>query len=235
MSEPNSPLNPYAAPVPGYAPHSMEPRAGERPGWYTAYCVIAIVLGGLGLSAGLFGLASLMVNRLLRGGMAVAPAGQGMPEELAGPAAEFQGELHALESHYLYYLLIGQVIAVFVAIGLVVGGVLSLGMKRSGARVLANAFVAASVFDVIRLVFAVFYQMEVAQATRKFMSQLMEEAAKSNGPESPDMAPFMGTVMSVSLGATVCFGVGWVLVKLVLYLSGWVYLNKPETQALLKD
>jgi hypothetical protein len=236
MSQPDASFNPYAAPVPSYMPGKPGVPGSGRSGWYTFYCVIAIVLGGLGLTGALMGGVSLIANQYLKQAAMQQPMGPGVPQEMAKLNQEMQREVYAVESRYFYYLMTAQILLVFVAGLLLTGGIMALSMKRFGARLLANAFLVASVFDVARLVLTVIYQMEVGQVMRKYLGEIFEKAGQQGGKEPPpEFTGMMSTFMGAMLGVGICFTVGWVIIKLVIYLSGWVYLNKPETQALLKD
>lgn len=236
MSQPDASFNPYAAPVQSYAPGKHGPAGSGRSGWYTFYCVIAIVLGGLGLAGALMGGASLVANQYLKRAVMQQPMGPGVPEELAKLNQEMQREVYAVESRYFYYLITSQVLLLFVAGLLLAGGIMALQMKRFGVNLLANAFMVASVFDVGRLVLTVIYQMEMGQVMRKYFGEIFEKAGQQGGKEPPpELSGFMANFMGAMLGVGICFTVGWVIIKLVIYLSGWMYLNKPETQALLKD
>jgi hypothetical protein len=61
MSKDEPYANPYAAPEPGYIPKA--PSGSGRPGWYTFYCVMAIVLGSLGTANAVIGLPGLFVGQ----------------------------------------------------------------------------------------------------------------------------------------------------------------------------
>jgi hypothetical protein len=155
-------------------------------------------------------------------------------QEMQELQQQMNQELFAVQKRYFWFSLIQLMVLLGVGIALVIGGIRALQMQRSGARFLATTFMVGSVFDVAGLILTLFEQMESSQIARKYLGPMLEKAAPPGRPN-----PFSGECFSNSIaaafGGVVCFIVCWTLFKLWLYLSGWIYLNKPQTQALLKD
>lgn len=234
MSKDNPDSNPYAAPAPGYAP-TLKPGSG-RPGWYTFYCVMAIVLGSLGAANAVIGIPGLFLGQFVQQGFKPPQPANAPPnlQEMQDIQQQMNQELFEVQKRYFWFSLAQLVFLLIVGVALLIGGIWAMQMKRAGAQFLRNTFMAASVFDVARLILTLFEQMESGQIARKHLGPMLEKAAPPGAPN-----PFSGECVSNSIaaffGGIVCFIVCWTLFKLWLYLSGWVYLNKPETQALLKD
>jgi len=233
MSNPNS-FNPYAAPAPGYTPDAKSMSRGGRPGWYTFYCVIAIVLGSLGAANAVTGSVGLFFADSFQGGFAGGPQ-QGVSQEFLDKQEEMNNEMQAITHRYFVFLLASQVLLAVVGIGLLVGGILAIQMRKFGARLLGTMFMVTSVFDVARLVMTILYNMEAGQVMQKHFGPLMEMAQPPGAATPPGFADCITNSISAAFGGFICMIVVWTIVKLWIYLSGWFYLNKPEIQALLKD
>lgn len=227
--------NPYAAPAPGYVPEAPAMNPSGRPRWYTLYCVVAIVLGSLGIMNALTGTLGLMFQSQLQSGFR-PPQQPGMSPEFTDRLNAMQSDLQAVNARFFYWFLAAQFLLLVVALLLLLGGIQALQLKRSGAGLLANAFLFASIFDVGRLIVTTFNLMESWQAFDKHFGPLMRESQPSNGPPLPQEAIDMVTTMAnVSFGAGACLLVAWSIAKVAFYLSGWVYLQKPKVRALLQD
>lgn len=235
MSKPEFSPNPYAAPDMGYVPVSADARVAGRPGWYTFFCVIAIILGGLGAGNAVMGTAGLVFASSLQQGFQ-GPPPPGVSPEFTELQEQMNAELLAVTQRYFWFLLPTQILLAAVAIALLIGGIWALGMNRPGARMLSTMFLVTSVFEVGRLVLTIFHQMEAGQVMQKHFGPLMEKATPQGGQGvPPGMSQIMTSAMSIGIGVGICFAVGWVIVKLAIYLSGWFYLNRPQIQAMLKD
>lgn len=229
------PINPYAAPAPGYVPEGKPTKA--RPGWYTFYCVVAMILGSLGIMSGVVSIPGAILGQSMQPNFQPPPGQQqGVPPEFVDKMNEMQADIQAVTDRYFYITLVQQVLLIGVGTLLLVGAIQAMQMKRWGAKLLAIAFLLAAVFDLGRLVVTTLQMMEMWQVMEKSFGPMMEEAAKGgNQPPPPGFTDAMTMGMSVMFGAMVCMTVVWTLIKLVYYLSGWFYLQKPHVQARLQD
>ena len=235
MSQPEYSPNPYAAPDLGYVPVSADAQLAGRPGWYTFFCVIAIILGALGAFNALFGTAGLVFASSLQQSFQ-GPPPPGVSPEFIELQDKMNAEMLAITDRYFWFLLPTQILLAVFAVGLLIGGIRALGMTRSGAGLLSMMFLLTSVFEVARLVLTIFHQMEAGQVMQKHFGPLMEKAGPQGGQGMPPgMSQMMTSAMSIGIGVGICIAVGWVIVKLAIYLSGWFYLNRPQIQAMLKD
>jgi hypothetical protein len=234
MSKDEPEANPYAAPAPSYV--SSVPATSGRPGWYTFYCIMAIVLGSLGAANGVIGLPGLFVGQFMQKSF-TPPQPANAPQnlqEIQEIQQEMNQELFEVQKRYFWFSLVAIVALLIVGVALLLGGIWALQMKRAGAGFLGTTFMAASVFDVLRLILVLLEQMESSQIARKHLGTMLEKAAPPGQPN-----PFSGECVSNSIaaffGGVVCFMVCWTIFKLWLYLSGWIYFKKPDIQAMLKD
>ena len=235
MSKPEYSPNPYAAPDIGYVPVSADPRVAGRPGWYTFFCVIAIILGGLGAGNALMGTVGLVFAGSLQQGFQ-GPAPPGVSPDFIELRDKMNAEMLAVTNRYFWFLLATQILLALIAIGLLLGGIRALGMTRPGVTLLSAMFLVTAVFELGRLVLTIFHQMEAGQVMQKHFGPLMEKASPQGGQGMPPgMSQMMTSAMSIGIGVGICMAVGWVIVKLAIYLSGWFYLNRPQIQAMLKD
>ena len=235
MSKSDYSPNPYAAPDVGYLPASADVRVAGRPGWYTFFCVIAIILGGLGAGNALMGTAGLIFASSLQQGFQ-GPPPPGVSPDFIELQDKMNAEMLAVTNRYFWLLLPTQILLALIAVGLLLGGIWALGMTRPGVKMLITMFLVTSVFEVARLVLTIFHQMEAGQVMQKHFGPLMEKATPQGGQGMPQgVSQIMTSAMSIGIGVGICVAVGWVIVKLAIYLSGWFYLNRPHIQAMLKD
>src|SRR5436190_257919 len=155
MSKPDYSPNPYAAPDTGYVPVSADARVAGRPGWYTFFCVIAIILGALGAANALMGTVGLVFASSLQQGFQ-GPPPPGVSPDFVELQDKMNAEMLAVTQRYFWFLLPTQMLLAVVAVGLLIGGIRALGMSRSGAWLLGTAFLVTSVYEVARLVLTIF-------------------------------------------------------------------------------
>ncbi len=236
MSDFNFTPNPYAAPAPGDMPtvSGTLPRGG-RPGWYTFYSVVAIILGALGVMNAITGAIGLFFTNTFQSAFNPPPDPNVKPE-FSEMLKTMQNEIQGVNDRFFMWFLIAQALLLVVALVLLIGGIQSLQMKRWGVKLLSAGFLLASIFDLGRLILSSFHFMETWQAFEKHFGPLMRESQPQNAPPVPaESLEVLSTIMSASFGVGMCFMVGWSLVKIGFYLSGWFYFQKPQVQALLSD
>jgi hypothetical protein len=230
-------FNPYAAPAPGYAPEPKDVARSGRPGWFSFYCVMAIVLGSLGAANGLLGVAGAVFGQYIQSAVK-APRPANMPanlQEMQDIQDEMNGEVLEMGKRYFWFGIVAMVLLLLVSVGLLIGGIFSMSMQRSGVALLTTLFLIASVNDVARMVLTLLQQIETTQIMRKHFGPMMEKMQPPGAPTPAGFADCMTNSMSAMMGGVVCMIVVWTLFKLWLYLSGWIYFNKPRVQAMLKD
>jgi hypothetical protein len=236
MSDPNREEGleqPYASPfgmTPVYpAGMGTAPVSRRRTGGLTAICVLAIVLGAMGVLTGCFGLVGLLFSSQMQNAIAgIQQANQG--------AAEVQNEMNAkaltISRKYSWATVPLMVAKLFVEIALLAGAIMSLGLKPLGRRMLLAAFGAAIVVESIQLVPALLVQREtqalMAEMMPKMMQEVQQGAKKTPGFDPDQFAS--GLVKAISIMSFV-IGIGWLVCKVVYYAIGIVYLRKPQVAA----
>jgi hypothetical protein len=200
---------------------------------------MAIVLGGLGAAAALTGLPGLFLGQYVqRAQFNPAPppnmpnAQQQAMQEMQELQDEMNRELVGVGQRYFWFGLVAHLGLLAAGIALLVGGLWAMSMKRKGAGFLGTTFMFTSVFDVARLILSTVEGMESAQIAQKHLGPMMEKMPNRPGFLSEDC---ISNSIQAGFGGLVCFSVVWTVFKLWLYLSGWMYFNKPDVQALLKD
>jgi hypothetical protein len=208
----------------------------QRPGGLTAICVIAIVLGSLGLCFVLF----------TAGSMALATTIQRMVEEqqrtaMNNPAhdanLEMQKKMQAIGDRHrgsnLALLLANTVLAG----SLLAGGIAALRMVPKARTFLLAVFVAAILFVILRAVIEAFGQIEMAAVISDSMRNAMATAVP-RGPaagQATAQATHMATMFAkvgVFLGMAVT--VVLALAKVIFYGIGARYLCRPDIRRLFE-
>jgi hypothetical protein len=231
MSKDESSANPYAPPASNYAPSA--PAGAGRPGWYTFYCIMAIVLGSLGTANALMELPGVFFGQYVQAFQ--TPKDPNAPpnmQEMQEIQNEMNRELAEVNKRFFWPSLVQAIVLLGVGLALLIGGLRALSMSKNGAAFLASTFLFTSVFDVARLVLTVFEMMESSQIARKHLGPMMDTI--------PNRPPFLSAdcisnSFAAMFGGFLCMVVVWTVFKLWLYLSGWLYFNKPHIQAMLKD
>lgn len=212
---------------PGDSTTGFEGAPRQRPGGLTAVCVIAIVLGGLGLCTSLFGLASLAFqDKIEKFSMQQQPPA-GMPNGMFKSQMEMQKKMQQkmLEVAHRYRgVNLGiTLLNLLFASSLLVGGIMTMKLNPTGRTFLAAVFLAVIVFEIVRLVITVFMQLDMAAAM---------SAAFQGGPGTDQATALLATSMKV--GTFVGMGIGFVLAlgKIIFYGIGASYLGRSKVRQL---
>jgi hypothetical protein len=198
--------------------------AGQRPQNLTFICILSIILGGLGLLTGCFGLVSQafasQVQKL-----------SAMPPGANNPAAEAQAKMNekmlAIGARYKWVTLPLMVLKLFVEGALLIGALLAMGLKAHGRTWLLGGLIAALVLESIHIVPTLMVQSETFAVMRDLMP--LQQGANQ---APPGAAQFLNALFSaVGIGSMV-IAVGWLAAKAVFYVIGIRYLRKPAVVAL---
>lgn len=194
------------------SPESIDSQSDERrsarPGALTAICVLALLLGGLGI---VFGLGGFVLTELGVGG---GPTGDKEMDKIKKTVDEVQ-------SQYLGISIAMALIHVPVALLLVLGGVQGLRLRPSAGVLLFAAFVGAIVFEIARAAAYTVVQLATIDAVNDEIHLLSGDGASAT----------FKAIMYATMG---CSGV-YLTGKLVLY--GWAafYVRKPKVRSLFKS
>jgi hypothetical protein len=220
----DNPLNAYQPPAPG-ADESQQKQPGA--GRVKAICIVAIVLGCLGVFSALGGMVGLLFGQQIQGAMST-PNQPGMPPEMVQAQRDMERDLYAIQNRFLPINAVLIALLVLVSAGLLIGGIQSLRRVTPGRKVLVAACSAAIVFELLRGIVQVVIQAQTISMTMQHTERMLDAGG---GP--PGMAEMAMTVARVAIIVGIVFGVLWMLAKLVFYgISVW-YLRKPSVVAYL--
>lgn len=228
--------DPYQSP--GYFAERLDPQemvVRRRPGGLTAICVIAIILGGLGVVTAVVGVVFAAAGQAIQ--KAAAPQ---LPGELEGEALQVQAEMNqaiqAVGQRYLMANVALALLSLALAIGLIVGRAQSLKIKPLGRTVLLAVFAVAILFELARGSFQIYQQMQMFGVMQEYWPRLMKSAAEKSqqpmgGPNFETMMNIAFTVAKISAYAIVIVPA---LVKGAFYFIGAIYLARPKLKELFE-
>jgi hypothetical protein len=229
MSDDMTSFDPYLPPAESAAPVSK----GGRTGGLTVVCVLAIVLGALGLLAAVGGMVGLAFGQQMQTAF-TPPTQPGVPQEMMDLQQEMQEEMMRVANQYWSFNLIALLAHVVVASGLLVGGILTMQLKGVGRTVLMSACGIAIVFELARGVLQAFVQRQTFAVVNQYMERLLNVGGATGGAGARAQEMTL-TIMKVAMYAGLALLAAWIFVKVIYFsLSIW-YLSKPKIQALFQD
>lgn len=202
----------------------VEVSSKARPGLLTTICVLAIILGVLGLLMAFMNFGGLLASEAIQ--QMVTPAGPqpGMPAELFEAQQDMQRQLNEVTNSFWGFLMVLAVAHFFVAGGLLAGGLRALKMRDAGRTTLLYACVGAIVFEVIRLVVGMVIQIR----NIPIMDEYTQRVSESVG----GMGATIGSITKVAAVGGMVMGLFMVGLKVFFYFYSVYYLRRPATQAL---
>ena len=194
-----------------------------RPGGVTAVCIIAILLGSLGLLVSLFGVAALVVGQERIQGMMPKPQG----ENEARAQLEMNDALNAVTNPLKPLTTTLMVLEILASSGLIVGSVMTLGLKEQGRKLLRNVLLLSIPLEIARSVVGAYVSTAVAEVNGKFMPMLV--AGQPNGNKMP--ADFGENIAKIGMIVGLAWAAIWLLANLAFLITSWLYLNRPRVRA----
>ncbi len=220
MSDAQSPFDAYAPPQ----QHGYEPPSKALTGGVKAICIIALILGGLGMGKSLLGGVGLAFGTQMQQAF-TPPQPPNMDPRMKDLQEEMQADVEKIAARYLPFTIMRVVFHFVVATLLVVGAVLAL--KSSGATVLVVACASAVVFEIGRAILDTTIQLQIAGVMSRFMQRMMQLAPGGQGP-SPES---LGRVFVIAFYAFAGIGLLFVLAKIVFYAISVFVLRKANPAA----
>jgi hypothetical protein len=203
----------------------------QRPGGLTAICVIAIVLGALGLCGSLLTLGILAMQKPLENAFKMQQkVPSGIPESFKAQM-EMQNETQnkmqeatqkVNQRYWGVHVGLGLLNLAFAG-SLLAGGIMALKLNPKARAFLVVVFAAAIVFEIVRTIVIVFVQLN----TVAVLSAIPNSGA---GP-----AVTMMTFAKVAAIGGMVFWAGFGLAKIVFYGIGAAYLRRPNIRALFQE
>lgn len=216
--------NPFTDVSP-YRPTDLPEIAARRPGGLTAICIIAVVLGVLGLFSGVIKGANVLFGGQMQ--QAFGSMGAVTPEQ-----AQAQQEMNAAIAAEMARFAIANTILCSAQImlcgALVYSGLRTLGLQAAGRKLFLAVCVCLLFYEVGQLVTMVIQQLSLSPIMELYMPRMMQtpngnnEGAEKFGQIIARMSIIVGVVMQCA----------WTLVKFVFYGFAIRYLLKVETKAL---
>src|SRR5262249_12318973 len=117
-----------------------------------------------------------------------------------------------------------------VEVALVVGAIMSLLLKAPGRSLLMGALIAAVIIECVMAVPSMMVRRDTQAVMADLMPKILAAQRAPNGP--PPGIGDMSRVFSGMGTITMVFSLGWLAVKIILYILGINYLRKPKIVAL---
>lgn len=207
-----------AAPPPGY-----------RPGGLTAVCVIAIILGTLGLLSGLGSVSTSMLGARLQQWQAGIGAG-GAPQQMVQVQNEMNAKMMDVVNRYRIPSIAVAIFQLGVAVALLRGGIRAMSINEAGRSLLRTACGVAIAFELCRIPVYVLMQLENMAIMEDYLPRIMEASAP--GTQAAQIAEFTRMLAKFSAILGWVIFVGWLLLKLAFFGVAVRYLGKPEIKVL---
>lgn len=199
----------------------------QRPGGLTAICVIAIVLGALGLCSSLF---SLGVNAFQGQLQALAKQQQELVQKARNE--EFKQQMETQKKIFDASQRVSDrhsgtrsataILNLLVSANLLAGAIATLKLGAKGRQFLIGVFLAAIVFEILRAIVAVAAGLDVVAE----LSAIRNVAGQS--------AEMQMTIARASAIGTILFSVVMAVGMGVFYAVGFSYLRRPKVLALFE-
>jgi hypothetical protein len=235
--------NPYESPDPNQQLHPLEATVVDahwqppatRPGGLTAVCIIAIILGSLGLLGSLAGLVRHVCQSVVTETFATQRP-QNVPKELremVEAQEQMQKKTQAVENRYWKITLGMTGLNLLFAASLLTGGIMALKLIPKARTLLVAVFAAAIAFEIVCAVITVFMQMDLAEAMSGPMTRMMQSTAPKGG--GTEQVAAMGSIMAKIIAFVgIATTVGYALAKIIFYGVGVGYLGRPKIRELFQ-
>jgi hypothetical protein len=222
MSDYPTSWDPYQPPLAELVSVPVSPE--KTPTGLKAICIIAIILGVLGTLVSCGGMASLVVNESLSAGFSL-PQQPGTDEEAKQFQEKLQDEIAVIAQKYRPFTIATVIMHLVAGLLLLVGGVLTLKLVRTGRSLLLVGCVVAILYELVQAVLNVVIQTQSVPMVGKAMEEMLQRGGQGQMPQG--VGQLMLVVMYVILGVSLVT----VLIKIVFYAISIVYLNKPAIVA----
>jgi membrane protein YqaA with SNARE-associated domain len=219
MSDPFSPIDPYAPPQVG----SCETSPGPLPKGLKAVCIICIVLGSLGTILSCGGAVGLALGQSMSEAFQ-APQQPGMDERAREMQKELQEKITAMTRRYLPLNILAVVFHLISALLLLAGGIMTLKASAVGRTMLLAGCGAAIVYELGQGALNLVIQLKTIPLIKSMMDDAIQQGPGLRPGEVPDWLPqLMMGAMVVGLVIAVAIA----LAKIIFYVFSILYLQKP--------
>jgi hypothetical protein len=203
----------------------------KNPNLMTVLLVFVIVLASLGSLAAVAGLVGRIVSPALQKRIIEQAEAEPENEQLQFQAeiqrtAQKAGAKYELANYLIY------IPSTIICIVLAIAAIMTLRRNPLGRRILMGTLLAVIAFDVGKTVLTSFEQAEVFGVMAETMPKAFEADPNISEEKAKKAGQFMGAFMSAGRIIAIVIGVGWLLLKSILYLYTFFYLKKPEIMQL---
>jgi hypothetical protein len=203
-------------------------QATKRPGWLTAICVIAIILGVLGVFAALAGAGGLFVNKMFREQLANQRQAPGMPQGMVDAQQKMQEAMYAVADRYFIADIILLPIHGLISIFLVVAAARAMTLVPETRTLFQWALIAALVMLVAMTLKGLVQEIEMFGVMDQFIKD-MAGNMPGQGGQGKDVVI---TAMRVGMVIGAVLGFGWQFLLFLYYGLSLNYLSRPNIIAL---
>jgi hypothetical protein len=231
MSFESSSFDAYRSPSLPEGPVEAAP-PGTRPGWLTTLCVLAIVLGVLGIGNSILSVAGAIGGKALQSAFRTSTSSS-TPNELEKAQQDFQANIQAVQDKYFWVIMPALGLRFIVAVLLVVGGIRALGLKEGGRQLLVAACAVAATLELGQGILQTIINMEMMTVVHSFEEGLINALPKQGNVE-PNTMRFIQTVIRVAIVGGMVFNYLLALLKIGFYLFGLNYLRRDGIKALFQ-
>ncbi|MEX0819447.1 MAG: hypothetical protein WD070_07630 [Pirellulaceae bacterium] len=227
--------NPFTDVNPSH-PAQLPNLAVRRPGALTAICIIAIVLGVLGILSGTAKGVNVLFGAEMQQAFGAFGAANNAQQQVQ---QEMNDALAAEMNRFRLVNAITCVAQLGLCIALVYSGIKTLGLKDAARRLMLGICIALLVYEIGQFVVFMLQQLSIAPIMEVYMPRLMK------GPNGEDIggAKFGQIIARMSIIVGVVTQCVWTLIKLVFYAIAIrtlrkdkiiAYFDPPPTPNLLK-
>jgi hypothetical protein len=229
MTSDTSSFDAYRSPTLPEAPYAPAPTSG-RPGLLTTLCVLAIVLGALGILNSFLGVAGAVGGKMLQSAMQ-PKAGAGISDDMQKAQEEFQANVNAVQDKYLWATIPALGFRFIAALLLLIGGIKSLSLQEPGRKVLLTACAVAVVFEILHAILQSVLNLDMMTAVNSYVEKL-GDAMPSGQNDAEQVRGVMGTIVKASIIGGLVLAYFIALLKIALYVFGLIYLRRDRIRAL---
>jgi len=204
----------------------MPDLTARRPGGVTAICIVAVVLGVLGLFSGTI----KGVNVLFGAEMQQVFGSMGAVTQ---EQAKIQQEMNAAVAEEMKRFVVANsllcVSQLALCGALIYSGLKSLKLKAAGRKLLVAVLVCLLVYEIGQLIAVVLQQMSMSPIMELYMPRIMKGSSGNNaGAEK-----FGQAIARMSIIVGIVMQCVWALIKFIFYTVAIVYLRKAKVIAVV--
>ncbi|HET6884110.1 MAG TPA: hypothetical protein VFI31_28405 [Pirellulales bacterium] len=207
----------------------MTTNAPLRPGGLTALCILAIVLGALGVLMAVVTVAGTFLQDPMQ--RALSKWQENGDEEATRAQQQLNDETRAFAEAHKVRNIVFSILKLLVAGGLLTGGILTLRLRPHGRKILLIALASAIVFEIAQIWPAV-EAIPFTQRAMELSMEVQQKQVQGKGQNADDAAAMMRVMAKAITAMQLMVIAGMFLAKTGFYAFGLWYLTRPHVAAL---